>query len=143
MGRQRYWKQVREIAEEHDVSIPEARRKWREYYKPGGIRRIVLAVNAIAKHVSAVCPFCRDDLLDDEDLHVCPACKTKYHQECFDEFGTKCATLGCRGYVPRSRTTPTIHINQPRYRFEWEVALGLIIFIVIMLLIAIPLVVAA
>jgi hypothetical protein len=96
-GRQRYWRQVREIADEEDISPSEAREKWRNYYKPGGIRRIVLALNAVTHHVSSVCPYCRDNLLEEEIIYSCPGCKTRYHQECIDEFGQKCATLGCRG----------------------------------------------
>lgn len=112
-GRQRYWRQVREIEEELDVPPGRARRLWRQYFGSGGavrrpIRRLEIAVRAAADH--AHCPFCRDDVgIDDVE---CSRCHVRVHTDCLEELDGRCPTLGChrrrsRARVrARERTTP-------------------------------------
>lgn len=111
--RQRYWRQVREIRNEEDVSHAEARRRWRDHYQSGGrrarpARRIELTIRASISDTGH-CPFCRDSVLSVEEGgpdFTCPACQAHYHRDCFeDELGGRCATLGCstRRVISRAR----------------------------------------
>jgi len=102
-GRQRYYRQVREIRDEFEISHDEARTRWSEFYAPGGVpikpvRRIQLAVRASLTN-QRTCPFCRDSIYPPEEGgpdYVCTACQAHYHLDCFeDELGGRCATLGC------------------------------------------------
>lgn len=104
-GRERYYRQIRELQEELEITHDEARRRWSDYYHRGGqpkraAKKIALAVRA-SLTTSRVCPFCRDDVAPDPETGVvetytCPTCQTHYHLDCFDaELGGKCATLGC------------------------------------------------
>lgn len=47
------------------------------------------------------CPLCRDELREAEvragACGHCPECETRYHRECFVEFGG-CSTMGCSAY---------------------------------------------
>lgn len=45
-------------------------------------------------HSSAVCQICLHAVDDGEMIQLCPACHTRYHQECWEELGG-CATYGC------------------------------------------------
>jgi len=63
--------------------------------------------------VASTCPLCRDDIRSQElrsgTCGHCPACETRYHRECFAEFGG-CATLGCTAYrQPMAR--PRAHLE--------------------------------
>lgn len=107
-GRHRYWQQVRELADELDIPVSAAREQWKDHYKPGGIKRVVLALNKLTQKITgssvSICPFCRDDLIEGEEYHLCSGCATSFHQECFDEFGKKCTTLGCSGRGTKTKT---------------------------------------
>jgi len=94
-GRERYWRQVRNLEGELDVDTREARRLWSHHYKKGGgkRKRIALAITATFSG-ETICPFCRDDIVP-EDALSCDRCRTTYHPECWDEFGAVCPTLGC------------------------------------------------
>lgn len=118
----RYWREVREIADEEGISVEEARGRWSDLYvrvgvKREGIRRraqnIAIALTATA--ASTYCPFCRDDLGED-DLHACSRCNTRFHNECWGELGENCTTLGCAARRTVVRFTPRVgqaHAPQP------------------------------
>lgn len=145
-GRQRYWRQVREIAEEGDLAPSDARAIWRERFKPGGIKRIVLTIGKLSRKIIgssvSICPFCRDDLInesEDEEYYTCPGCNTEFHQECFDEFGRKCSTLGCSGHAKKKKQptgvqisifSPLTHAEHTETRIILSIAIALIIFVV-------------
>lgn len=119
-GRERYWRQVRELAEQHGVEPGEARRLWPRYYHTGGRPKVRVAITATFADGS-LCPFCREELPavghpeaceqcgsfehpapSEEvpcepapDLWTCSRCGSTAHQECIDEFGSGCPTLGC------------------------------------------------
>lgn len=110
----RYWREVREIADEEGISVEEARGRWSDIYVRVGVRRegvkkriqnIAIALTATA--ASTYCPFCRDDL-GVEDLHTCTRCNTRFHNECWGELGENCTTLGCaaRRHVIRFAQRP-------------------------------------
>jgi hypothetical protein len=40
------------------------------------------------------CPLCRVVFVGTAESYDCPACATRYHQDCADELGG-CSTLGC------------------------------------------------
>jgi ribosomal protein L37AE/L43A len=108
--RERYWRQVRDLADEHEVPVSEARTLWRRFYKKGGIRRMMLALSARVTSSPTVCPFCRDELPlfpEHEPVWTCSSCSTKLHQECFDELG-RCTTLGCRTRAVRPTARPRV-----------------------------------
>jgi hypothetical protein len=132
-GIDRYYRQVREIRDELDVSHEEARELWSDYYAPGGapIKPVKKApppklkptVRVVATN-SGTCPFCRDDVPTD-GAHACASCQTRYHLDCFQqELGGQCTTLGCmarrnvrRIHVPfvmptTATTAPTFTVRQ-------------------------------
>lgn len=43
------------------------------------------------------CPFCRDTLLEDDEVLRCGTCETRLHAACFRENGLACTVLGCGG----------------------------------------------
>ena len=102
-GRRRYQRQIREMREELGIGYREAQRRWGQYFASGGsqirpLRRLELAIRSILTD-SRLCPFCRDEInsvvANDDPIYTCPNCRTQYHEECFEELGTQCPTLGC------------------------------------------------
>lgn len=92
------------------------------------------------------CPLCRDDLYEDDTLHQCEGCSTKFHQECREEFRGRCSTLGCAGrrttrtevtVTPRAQITVTL--PEPR-RTQFLVGFGLPLALLCILLLAIAMV---
>ena len=50
------------------------------------------------KYISKICPYCKAELLDGEDIVVCSACEMPHHKECWiDNKG--CTTFGCQGTI--------------------------------------------
>lgn len=103
-GRERYWDQVRELADEHGWSTTEARAQWSRFYKKGGKKRKNPRPEPVDPQViidaapeeGPVCPYCRVGFLPDERTSVCPGCQTRLHHECRMEL-RRCPTLGCAG----------------------------------------------
>ena len=95
-GRERYYRQIREIRDELEVSHDEARVRWSEFYAPGGSRikavkkQIQLAIRASTAG-QKTCPFCRDSIYHPDEGgpdYVCANCQAHYHLDCFeDELG--------------------------------------------------------
>lgn len=118
-GRDRYWRQVRALADREDLPIPEARQRWREERAKkkakslkARAKRIVVALTATA--ASMLCPFCRDGFSDDP-VHSCRSCSTRFHRECWGELQESCTTLGCvarkairRVIQPAAQTVPVM-----------------------------------
>lgn len=116
-GRQRYWRQVRQIAAEENISIQAARRRWRArvtyatrllVQAAGQVagqmaRPIRPVVRLVSRSAPTTCPLCRDDLV--APLHQC-GCNAAYHLECAWEI-PKCAVLGCGRYMPRMESAPS------------------------------------
>ena len=112
-GRERYYRQIREIRKTLEISHDEARRRWSDYYAPGGdpikpVKKISLAIRASTTGVK-VCPFCRDAIFHPDEGgpdHTCDACGAHYHLDCFEqELGGRCATLGCAARRAISRVS--------------------------------------
>jgi hypothetical protein len=123
-GRERYYRQVREIRDELGVSHNEARERWSDYYAPGGdrikpIKSIQLSIRASLSN-QRTCPFCRDSIYHPDEGgpdYVCTNCQAHYHLDCFeDELGGRCATLGCstRRVISRARTRIRARGRTPR-----------------------------
>lgn len=138
-GIDRYYRQVREIRDELGVSHDEARRRWGEFYAPGGtpIKPVKKAKRGAAARAKLVvrasvssaknCPYCRDEITAGSDAdYTCTACKTHYHLDCFQqELDGSCVTLGCtaRRVVRRARvafTMPTTPAPGPTYVVRQE-----------------------
>jgi len=116
-GRSRYWEQVRELADEHEWSIPEAREQWPRFYKKGGKRRkspklaplvLAAALLSAAPTEGPTCPYCRLGFLVEEAKHTCSGCNTTLHQECHGELRQRCPTIGCSGRGNAARTTAPV-----------------------------------
>lgn len=112
-GRERYYRQVREIRETLGISHDQARQRWRDYYAPGGdpikpVKRLQLAIRASTSN-QRTCPFCRDAIYHPDEGgpdYICENCQAHYHLDCFeDELQGRCATLGCstRRVINRAR----------------------------------------
>ncbi|MGD9729946.1 MAG: hypothetical protein AB7V39_26710, partial [Nitrospiraceae bacterium] len=107
-GRDRYWEQVKELADEHGWSVAEARAQWSNYFTKGGKPRKkpkkpkkdsvdLEAERLITAETSGVtCPYCRLGFLPEESTYTCAGCQTKFHQECRQEL-RRCSTVGCAG----------------------------------------------
>jgi hypothetical protein len=53
-----------------------------------GLRKEVLAASDI------LCPYCRNDFTETASTVSCRDCKTRHHQECWEEVG-RCSVFGC------------------------------------------------
>ena len=113
-GRQRYYRQIREIRDELGVSHDEARRRWSDYYAPGGVpikpvKRLQLALRASTTN-QRTCPFCRDAIYHPDEGgpdYVCSSCQAHYHLDCFEEeLQGRCATIGCAARRLTRRVRP-------------------------------------
>ena len=125
---QRYWRQVRQIAQRERVSIREARRVWRDRRvreadaraRSGAAAslRVQQRAQAIVNTVVApvlrlvvkqsetprVCPYCRDEFGEAVQVQ-CERCKTAYHAECGVE-ARVCSIVGCRRPLPTPARPP-------------------------------------
>lgn len=123
-GRERYWRQIREIAKEEGISQGAARNRWSEIYYPGGRRRIVITAprEALPPELLANCPWCAEIVEFNEAS--CPRCATMMHLACIEEFGRNCTTLGCGGRLSTTRqgapTARAIRIGQQHLRTARE-----------------------
>ncbi len=89
---------------------------------------ISLLSQRTARETTSRCPLCRDDLQSEElrrgACGHCPSCETRYHRECFAEFGG-CSTLGCPSYRQPIRPVDGVQIEAvafelPDSRLDWE-----------------------
>ncbi|HBP23623.1 MAG TPA: hypothetical protein DEA08_38330 [Planctomycetes bacterium] len=48
-----------------------------------------------------LCPYCRDDVAEEDELEACPHCRTLHHRDCYEEAGG-CTLLGCAGAPNRA-----------------------------------------
>lgn len=55
-------------------------------------------MSAVEEHRSAVCQICLHPVEANQAIQFCPDCRTRYHQECWDELGG-CGTYGCSRMV--------------------------------------------
>lgn len=64
----------------------------------------------------ALCGFCRDSFLPEEELQTCEGCASPFHLECWrDELDEKCTTLGCVNEKP-ARGQRRFHALRGRLR---------------------------
>ncbi|HBP21394.1 MAG TPA: hypothetical protein DEA08_26855 [Planctomycetes bacterium] len=52
-------------------------------------------VRVVSRPSLARCPYCHDSAAIVEAGRRCGGCGTRYHVECANELGGRCATLGC------------------------------------------------
>lgn len=52
-------------------------------------------VRVLSRPSVARCPYCHDSAAIVEAGRRCGGCGTRYHVECANELGGRCATLGC------------------------------------------------
>jgi hypothetical protein len=48
----------------------------------------------ILEAADVLCPYCRGEFIAKDDTVSCRECKTRHHQECWDEVG-RCSVFGC------------------------------------------------
>jgi hypothetical protein len=64
----------------------------------------------------ALCGFCRDSFVPEEEVQTCEGCTSPFHLECWrDELGEKCTTLGCNNEKP-ARGPRRFHALRGRLR---------------------------
>lgn len=123
-GIDRYYRQVREIRDELEVSHEAARELWSDYYAPGGmpikpVKKLPPpkpkpTVRIVATNKGS-CPFCRDDVTADGS-YACSSCQTRYHLDCFQqELGGRCTTLGCKQRATTTARFPTAPQPAPTF----------------------------
>lgn len=153
-ARERYWRQVRELADKHEVPVSEARTLWPRFYKKGGVKKLLLWLTTKASPSVTICPYCRDDLpvfhdhvdacyqcgtfdhpepegyeCAPESVWDCPSCSTKMHEDCYQELGA-CTTLGCaHRRPPQATATPQVTatprvVGRPAERTEDPSTMG-------------------
>ena len=59
------------------------------------------------EYAGKICPFCKTEIMETDEVMVCPACSTPHHKGCWDE-NKGCTTFGCseQHYVAQG-TNPT------------------------------------
>lgn len=50
------------------------------------------------KFVGKICPYCKSELKEDEDIVVCSHCEMPHHKDCWIE-NKGCTTFGCQGTI--------------------------------------------
>lgn len=50
------------------------------------------------EYVGKICPFCKTELKEDDDIVVCSACEIPHHKDCWIE-NQGCTTFGCTGTI--------------------------------------------
>lgn len=64
----------------------------------------------------ALCGFCRDTFVPDEEVRSCEGCEAPFHLECWrDELQEQCTTLGCNNEKP-ARGPRRFHALRARLR---------------------------
>ena len=74
------------------------RRIWGRERKEPKIKKVPITIKVGCKK-SILCPLCRDDLGD--QVTECSGCGAMFHDECLEEMGARCSTLGCRKLIDR------------------------------------------
>ena len=44
--------------------------------------------------IGKICPFCKTEIKEEDDVKVCPVCNTTHHADCWEK-NKGCATFGC------------------------------------------------
>lgn len=58
-------------------------------------------------YVGKICPFCKMEIQETDNVKVCPACEIPHHQECWNE-NKGCTTFGCsEQHHEEQHTNPT------------------------------------
>ncbi len=48
------------------------------------------------KYIGRICPYCKTEITETDEISVCPYCKTAMHAACREEAG-RCVAVGCSG----------------------------------------------
>lgn len=69
---------------------------------PAGVTLMSLTEMPVARAAAplGVCPLCQTQIMKREEYVTCPACKTKYHPDCW-EYNEGCAVYGCKVRLSR------------------------------------------
>ena len=58
-------------------------------------------------YIGKICPFCKTEIKEGEEIKVCPACGIPHHEGCWEE-NRGCTTFGCSGqHYEIQGTNPT------------------------------------
>jgi len=99
--RQRLMKMNQERLRREEMSYREALpRIWGRDRREPKIAKVPLKIVVGCKK-SIICPLCRDDL--GNEITECPGCGAMFHNECLEEMGARCSTLGCRKLIDKVR----------------------------------------
>lgn len=133
MSRNRqYWDEVRRIAEDEDISVTNARRRWREIRDerlaedspPANVAvSLDLRVNAILENDQEdglQCPYCFCSFHSSESVSVCSSCSTRVHTDCASEFGSACPGMGCGRIFSFRRDVDNVVGEEPVSRIVIE-----------------------
>ena len=47
------------------------------------------------EYVGKICPYCKTEIKEGEDVKVCPECGIPHHAACWEE-NKGCTTFGCK-----------------------------------------------
>lgn len=66
----------------------------------------------MVNYVGKVCPFCKTEIKDGDNVKTCEACGIPHHQECWDE-NKGCSTFGCseQHYEPQGTNITDVCAN--------------------------------
>ncbi len=51
-------------------------------------------VDSFGKNIGKICPYCKTEIKEGEDIIVCPSCEIPHHRRCWEE-NNGCTTFGC------------------------------------------------
>lgn len=59
------------------------------------------------EYVGKICPYCKTEIKEGEDVKVCPECGIPHHAACWEE-NKGCTTFGCKEqHYEEQHTNPT------------------------------------
>jgi len=61
----------------------------------------------MTEHLGKICPFCKTEIINDDNVVICSACDMPHHKECWVE-NQGCTTFGCLGTIQCLNENPKI-----------------------------------
>ena len=69
----------------------------------------------MADYIGKICPYCRTELREDDEIVICSSCEMPHHKDCWIE-NKGCTTFGCQGTVSGIEFASDVSISSaPKY----------------------------
>ena len=60
----------------------------------------------MSDYVNKICPFCKTEIQETDEIVICSACEMPHHKECWIE-NQGCTTFGCTGTIKSADNAPS------------------------------------